>query len=229
MFYRDTIGTLGNNLDISTRLKSHTNRNLAESSRSRRHIPEKVLIGYASHKLEAVRTAIKQGANVIMWSFVDFRASYEYPYAWTESSRRVLGPRVKNVVPDTTLDLQAIKAFIHELDLEGHTDVLHLIAVGGWNGRHLDPLVKATEWYEAFDSYLGDIFDGIDWDLEGNDDMLSVYNTFTFECLDKMGEISRMAHEGKLSWSGIVFRLFKGYLINLQMATSYQWRHHNPI
>ncbi|GAX29160.1 beta-glucosidase [Fistulifera solaris] len=204
VFYRDTIGARGRNLAVTTRSKSH--RTLIESSRSSRQIPDRALIGYASHKLESVRNAISQGANVIMWSFVDFRASFHSPDSSTSPHRRFLN--VKNVVPDTTLDLEAIKIFLRELDLEGHGHVLHMIAVGGWNGKHLDPLVSAKEWYEAFDTHLGDVFDGIDWDLEGNDDMKSIYNTFTFECLDKMGEISRMAHEG-------------GYVVSMAPPQSY--------
>jgi hypothetical protein len=165
-----------------------------------------------------------------MWSFVDFRASFHYPDSSTSPHRRFL--KVKNVVPDTTLDLEAIKTCIRELDLEGHGNVLHMIAVGGWNGKHLDPLVSAKEWYEAFDSYLGDVFDGFDWDLEGNDDMKSIYNTFTFECLDKMGEISRMAHEGKDIWYRDRPRSYKNSLMKYlvtQMATSCQWHHPNLI
>ena len=230
LFYRDTIVARGRNLATSTRLKGQRNRQLADNSRSRRPIPDRVLIGYASHKFEAVRTAITQGANVIMWSFVDFRATFDHPDVSTEPSRRFLGSRVKNVVPDTTLDLEAIKNLIRELDLEGHDDVLHMIAVGGWNGRHLDPLVKAVEWFEAFDTYLGDVFDGIDWDLEGNDDMLSAYSIFSLECLDKMGEISRMAHEGKPFWfrscfvsmySHRVYVILDGYVVSMAPPQSY--------
>jgi hypothetical protein len=38
-------------------------------------------------------------------------------------------------------------------------------------------------------------FDGIDWDIEGNDDFSSPYNHFTVECLDLMGRFSQLAKE----------------------------------
>lgn len=41
------------------------------------------------------------------------------------------------------------------------------------------------------------MFHGIDWDLEGNDDLNSPYNYFTKDCLDKMGQISHLMKQGK--------------------------------
>ncbi|KAL7527886.1 hypothetical protein ACHAXR_003490 [Thalassiosira sp. AJA248-18] len=101
-------------------------------------------------------------------------------------------PRIK-----TELELGKIKALINELDKTGYSNVVHLASFGGWDGHHLDPSLSAQEWYSGWKQYsiASDIFHGIDWDLEGNDNMASPTNVFTLDCLDKMGEISRLMKE----------------------------------
>ena len=98
----------------------------------------------------------------------------------------------------TNLDLKKVAALIQELDETGFSDVVHLVSCGGWNGPHLDTTLSAEEWYQGWiDSSLSTVFHGIDWDLEGNDDLNSPYNIFTVECLEKMGTISKsMKHDG---------------------------------
>jgi beta-glucosidase len=73
-----------------------------------------------------------------------------------------------------------------------------MASVGGWNGAHINPLISSSEWYQTFKREVGDLFHGIDWDLEGHDDLSSTSNFFTLDCLDKVGEISRMAKQGNL-------------------------------
>jgi len=51
-------------------------------------------------------------------------------------------------------------------------------------------------------------FDGIDWDIEGNDDEASVYNTFSWPCLDLMGQFSVLAKRA-------------GYIVAMAPAESY--------
>ena len=36
-------------------------------------------------------------------------------------------------------------------------------------------------------------FDGLDWDIEGNDNLTSIYNIFTVKCLDLIGQFSQLA------------------------------------
>ena len=144
----------------------------------KRAIPPKVLIGYGSNS-DKIRDAVQQGGvNIVIWSFVNFRRSDD-----------------GSVAPATGLSLEDIKETIHGLDSEGYDQVLHLMAIGGWNGQHLDPLVTAEEWFQAFLD-VG-IFHGVDWDLEGNDNLSSIYNPFTMSTLDQMGDISRLLHEGE--------------------------------
>ena len=139
-------------------------------------------MAYASHNFDAVKTAIKDGCNVIVWAFVDF--------VLDETALEEKG------VIKTTLDIPRLEKFINHLDSDGHDNVIHLISVGGWNGDHLDTRLTAEKWYSAFQDSIGHIFHGIDWDLEGNDDLLSQFNTFTPECLQLMGEISILAKSG---------------------------------
>ena len=98
----------------------------------------------------------------------------------------------------------------------GYDDVVHLASIGGWNAPHLPPGFTGTEFLEAFqsvnlqfcdtlvnskenDNEKGKrschLWDGIDWDLEGNDDVNSPRNEFTKECLDAMGEMSQLAKQ----------------------------------
>jgi beta-glucosidase len=78
----------------------------------------------------------------------------------------------------------------------------------GWNGPHLDTSLSARQWYEVWKNHFGDIFDGIDWDLEGHDNLDSPTNIFSVECLNLMGDISRLAKED-------------GYIIGMAPPQSY--------
>ena len=63
------------------------------------------------------------------------------------------------------------------------------MCIGGWNAPHPDTSNSAEDVFAALDhwnrvtvaradkGFFG--FDGFDWDLEGNNDMQSRYNTFT--------------------------------------------------
>lgn len=56
----------------------------------------------------------------------------------------------------------------------------------------MDSNLNANKWYTAFRENLGTIFHGIDWDLEGHDDIHSPTNEFSWDCLNKMGRISQL-------------------------------------
>mmetsp|Transcript_3920 Transcript_3920/g.7956 ORF Transcript_3920/g.7956 Transcript_3920/m.7956 type:complete len:144 (+) Transcript_3920:1-432(+) len=83
----------------------------------------------------------------------------------------------------------------------GHGDTFHLVSFGGWDGKHLPAGATPEELYAEFQSYntqnhtLDDsfvLFDGIDWDLEGNDNLHHPNNEFTLECLNQMGVLSQL-------------------------------------
>ena len=189
LWYRDIVGGNGKDLILTDSVRSRTRRLSGASRRVRgpgrhRTIPDKVLVGYGSVP-EKVREAVFNGVNIVIWAFVDIRSM---------DSQAVEGGRAALV---TKLDLTRIRELIDELDELGY-DILHLVSVGGWNGAQLDSNVDAKEWFGVFRDKLGDKFDGIDWDLEGNDVLDSEYNYFSLDCLNKMGEISRMAKQGML-------------------------------
>jgi chitinase len=72
----------------------------------------------------------------------------------------------------------------------------------------LEPNLTADDWYGSWKGLVGNIFHGIDWDLEGHDNLDSPTNVFTVECLEKMGCISRLAKED-------------GYIIGMALPQSY--------
>lgn len=213
LWYRNTIQENGRNIqrrgpEELSAVESGEKRQrslypIHESERQGRGLPDKVLIGYGSD-CDAVRRAVADGVNVVIWSFLDVRTVDPSPDSQGDA------------IISTNLNLPRIRALRVELDQVGYGDVLHFASVGGWNGAHLDPKLSATEWYQTFNESVGDLFQGIDWDLEGNDQMNSPYNFFTLDCLDKIGEISRMAKEGKkVVWERVHWEWFPPWLHRL--------------
>ena len=159
-----------------------------------RPLPDKLLIAYTtegcrcnnsasslSHPPAVVRQALQDGVNVLIWSFFEI----------TQNNNDDGENRIHT---NSLGDLDCIKQVIHKLDQEGYTDTLHLTSFGGWNGPHLDIYAgTAQEWYTAWKEQFGGTFHGIDWDLEGHDDLTSPTNEFSVACLDKMGLISQYA------------------------------------
>lgn len=204
LWYRDTIERGGANIIISNDDKRDltvAGKDLRVGHRRlegnvSRPLPDKLVIGYGS-SISAVRKAVHEGLNVVIWSFLDVVTTIEPDADMAASThrRRNQGTYRTGRI-ETSLNLLEVKALIQELDRDGYSHVVHLASVGGWNGRHLDPHLEAEEWYRVFRETVGDIFHGIDWDLEGNDRLDSSYNYFTLDCLTKMGEISRLVKEG---------------------------------
>jgi hypothetical protein len=153
-------------------------------------LPDKVLIGYASHNYtNVINSVIEDGVNIVIWAFVDVR-SIEPVFT---IDRELTGSSTIR----TNLDIDAVTSTIDQLNDNGHSHVLHLSSIGGWNGKHLDENISPTQWYETWKSSFSGVFHGIDWDLEGNDDLTSEDNVFSVECLEMMGEISQLFKEGE--------------------------------
>eukprot|EP00980_Cylindrotheca_fusiformis_P030938 scaffold25659_cov132-Cylindrotheca_fusiformis.AAC.2 len=158
----------------------------------RRRLPQKLLIGYATECSEKVVNAVREGVNVVVWSFMEIQ---------NRNNEEV-------VIIENSLDFQCIKELIATLDNDGFSDTVHLVSFGGWNGPHLDTSLTAERWYRIWKDHVGDIFHGIDWDLEGHDDLASPTNVFSVECLDQIGFISSLAKED-------------GYIIGMAPPQSY--------
>lgn len=182
--------------------------------RSLRELPEIVLIGYGS-SCENVRRGVQSGVNVVIWSFLDIVASDDHHALKSEAISRSRRDGEENEIASgkvqTNLDLKAIRKLIEDLDNSGYGHVVHLVSFGGWNGPHLDARLSAVEWYSTFRREVGDIFHGIDWDLEGNDNLDNPRNFFTLDCLEKIGAISQMAKAGTCAFK---IRISSSYVMS---------------
>jgi chitinase len=139
-----------------------------------------LIIGYASNAQSGkVDQAIIDGANIIIWSFIHLHI--------TEDSKCTI---------KTSLDLVEIRRI-----RETYKHVVHLAAFGGWNGPHPPTFsdgssLTGEKWCEVFMKFNevnGFIFDGIDWDYEGNDNLDAPTSKFTLQTLDIMADFTTEA------------------------------------
>ncbi|KAL3905915.1 MAG: hypothetical protein SGILL_009484, partial [Bacillariaceae sp.] len=100
------------------------------------------------------------------------------------------------------------KDMIAQLDQEGYGDTVHLVSFGGWNGPHLPDSLTPEDMYTAWKELCGEIFHGVDWDLEGHDKLDNPTNVFSLHCLESMGRFSQLAKED-------------GYIIGMAPPQSY--------
>ncbi len=155
-------------------------------------LPERVIAGYSSRCDGSVIRAVEHGVNVVIWSFFHVATRQANLPVSTVRGRRLQ----ESAIIETPLDMDCVRREIKYLNQLYGDSVVHLASFGGWNAKHLDGGYSSKEIYQAWNETYGDVFDGIDWDLEGNDDLTSPYNHFSVDCLDKMGEISELAHNG---------------------------------
>lgn len=161
----------------------------------RRPLPERILVGYTTNKCEdlndmgTVSTAVKDGVNVVIWCFL----------SWKNAPSSSIGHEVISKIK-SELNVDNFIQYKKQLIDLGYNDVVHLAAFGGWNAPHLPSGYSAEQLFDEFQSFnsqqgqLEDpLFDGIDWDLEGHDNIQSPNNEFSKECLDQMGEFSKLA------------------------------------
>ena len=143
-----------------------------------------------------VLTAAAGGVNVIIWFAVN------------------LSP----LAPPTSLNLTCIANVAAALAARG-LPTTHLMGVGGWDAPHPVPAPNATaqvfysvwkQWNEKVVARPGlpTGFDGVDWDMEGNDDLRSPWNTVSVATLDLIGIFSQLAKAD-------------GYLVTLVPCESY--------
>jgi len=151
-------------------------------------LPERLIVGYANWNQcdESLVKAASEGVNVLIWFSINLSTDLE-----TGLPMITNGPNMDCVA-------QLVKTMA-----DMRLTVKHLISIGGWNSPHPDTLNTPEVVYEHWNHWnrvviaRPDIgfngFDGFDWDIEGNDDPSSIYNTFTVECLDLMGRFSQLA------------------------------------
>ena len=150
------------------------------NNNKRKRLPDHVVIGYADNfdSKDKILQAVKDGVNVIVWAFFNF----------DENTGKINQPRAS----------KAVSLIEHEIP----KDVIHLTSFGGWNGPHLLSRTPEKNYYSAqqlYDAWVEfnqnhqEAFDGFDWDLEGNDNPQAKTAVFTYDCLQKVVEMSRLA------------------------------------
>ena len=165
-------------------------------------LPDKLLVGYTTNKcqnlndMSKVTRAVQEGLNVVIWAFHELAPE-------KEKLRVKGGPNLDN-----------FERYKQKLVDMGYTDVVHVVSFGGWNGPHLPSGYTAKELFDRWKEWnvstnSGDrLFDGIDWDLEGEDNVQGSKNLFTQECLEQMGEFTELAKRD-------------GYIVSMAPAESY--------
>ena len=151
-------------------------------------LPANLLIGYSSSY--DILQSINHGVNVVIWFSIDLITKHGKPYI----ARGVDYDQVNKV--------------------NQQVDIVNMICIGGWNEIHPDTSVTPAEMFHAFEEWVQETsrdsfrFSGIDWDIEGHDDLNSDRNTFTVERLDWIGQFSQLAKA-------------KGYYVSMAPAESY--------
>jgi len=156
-----------------------------------RPLPESLAIGYANWGEcdGMISSAATAGVNVIIWFALQLILD-------SSGVPSITGGPNLTCVGNLAASLEADGLSTH-----------HLISIGGWNGAHPDPAASAEAWWSALKEYdeaaqqegLTDGFDGIDWDLEGNDTPEAKRNFFTSDSLGLVARISELAKaDGKL-------------------------------
>ena len=157
-----------------------------------KQLPNPMLAGYANWGEcdDRVVLAARQGVNVVLWFSIDL----------SPSAPPSGGPNLTCVA--------SVKANLTAAGLP----TTHLITVGGWDAPHPTggaPADFYAQW-KAWNLALapGGLFDGIDWDLEGNDAPASPWNTISLDTLQIVGEVSQAAKRD-------------GFLVTMVPAESY--------
>lgn len=155
--------------------------------RAAKVFPERVVAAYASWSEcdFKVSDAVRDGANIIIWFAINLDSD-------------ISGLPIITGGPNYT----CVANTINQLKNDGYGNVVHLISTGGWDAMHPKTDNSAEEVFDTW-KYWNEItivdpnlgfygFDGLDWDIEGNDVATSPYNAFTIECLDLMGKMSQI-------------------------------------
>ena len=154
------------------------------AQRDRAVLPKKLKIGYANyaHCDEKIFEAVQNGLNVIIWFQIDLGATPD-----KSKPAFLKGP-----------DYSCVAKMVEKIKKHKYK-VVHLISAGGWNSPHVNTNFTAMQYFKEWVKFNEKIsteyfkgFDGIDWDIEGNDDLNSTDNHFTYKELDIIGQFSRI-------------------------------------
>lgn len=176
------------------------------NNNKKRQLPPNLIIGYCNWSQcdEKVTLAVQDGVNVLIWFAINFESYYD------KNLNKTI-PIITNG-PNFTCVANKIK----ELKDIYNLNPINLISIGGWNSPHPTTNIEPEVFFEYFNHWNRHIisttdfngFDGIDWDIEGNDDINSPNNLFTIETLNWMGKFSELASNNN-------------YIVSMAPAESY--------
>mmetsp|Transcript_15774 Transcript_15774/g.22533 ORF Transcript_15774/g.22533 Transcript_15774/m.22533 type:complete len:425 (+) Transcript_15774:51-1325(+) len=182
--------------------KGNTQKMSDSESATHKALPEKLLVGYTTNScqdlndMSKVTRAVQEGVNVLIWAFIKLVPDEN-------------GTKVRVDGGPNLIHFELYKQQLVEL---GHMDVIHLVSFGGWNGPHLPSGYDGKDLFYAFHNWNTPngckLFDGIDWDLEGEDNLQGKNNLFTLECLEQVEKVSQLAKK-------------YGYTVSMAPAESY--------
>lgn len=158
-----------------------------------RTLPENLIVGYANWNEcdDKLVTAVEDGVNVLIWFAINLLAN------------ETTGEPIVTGGPNLTC-VKRVQAEIRAKNLP----TIHLISVGGWDAPHPNTSNPVSSVYANWVAWNDEVFDGFDWDIEGNDDINSPNNILTLEALQLMGEMSQMAKRD-------------GFVVSMAPAESY--------
>lgn len=161
--------------------------------RTRRELPDNLVVGYASWSEcdDKIITAVEDGVNVLIWFAINLAVNET-----TGEPTITGGP-----------DLECVKEVKHLL-VEKDLPTTHLISIGGWDAPHPDTSNPPDAVFQSWVDWNKEIFDGFDWDVEGNDELKNPNNVLTMECMHLMGTMSQL---GKRA----------GFVVSMAPAESY--------
>jgi len=150
-----------------------------------------IIVGYTNWGEcdEKVITAVQNGVNVVIWFSINL----------------ISDAKGNPLIDDSKINSQCIAEVALALKMQ-NLPTTHLISIGGWNAPHIDTKFSAKQWWSLLESWNKNViakpmlgfhgFDGLDIDLEGNDDLSSEFNTFTIQQMDLVGNLCQLAKKG---------------------------------
>lgn len=152
-----------NNIPKSLRDNSNKNKILPNGT---------ILAAYATDStsldncnITRIVKACRDGVNVLIWFSINLVAVNN-----KDSKLKISGGPSFECVRNVQSILR------HQKDVP--SQITHLISIGGWDAPHPNATIaNGTQWYEIFHEWNKEgLYDGIDWDIEGNDSFKNPYH-----------------------------------------------------
>lgn len=165
-------------------------------------LPKYLKIGYTFYGEcdDKIFEAVQNGLNIVIWSQIDFTSNEDNNKPFFNG----------------TLDYSCVSK-MNKKFRDNNYYVINLLSVGGYGCPHINTDFSADNYFKEWLKFNEQIsstenyffgFDGIDWDIEGNDEIESIYNNFTYKELDIIGKFSQLLKK-------------EGYIVSMTPRESY--------